>query len=98
MSWNIWPSSRLDATRIIVPLGCLYTPLKARHPLARLPPTLGRGPGQLQLSVAALRVGPERCPEHPAADEPRSDAVPKRAAPTLVKGGSWERPRQPLRS
>jgi protein transport protein SEC23 len=29
MSWNIWPSTRLDATRIIVPLGCLYTPLKA---------------------------------------------------------------------
>eukprot|EP00933_Yihiella_yeosuensis_P045433 TRINITY_DN40809_c0_g1_i1.p1 TRINITY_DN40809_c0_g1~~TRINITY_DN40809_c0_g1_i1.p1 ORF type:complete len:757 (+),score=153.63 TRINITY_DN40809_c0_g1_i1:1-2271(+) len=28
MSWNIWPSTRLDATRIIVPLGCLYTPLK----------------------------------------------------------------------
>jgi len=27
MSWNIWPSTRLDATRIIVPLGCLYTPL-----------------------------------------------------------------------
>lgn len=27
-SWNIWPSTRLDATRIIVPLGCLYTPLK----------------------------------------------------------------------
>jgi protein transport protein SEC23 len=29
MSWNIWPSTRLDATRIIVPLGCLYTPQKA---------------------------------------------------------------------
>lgn len=29
MSWNIWPCTRLDATRIIVPLGCLYTPLKA---------------------------------------------------------------------
>eukprot|EP00928_Gymnodinium_smaydae_P053280 TRINITY_DN3730_c0_g3_i1.p1 TRINITY_DN3730_c0_g3~~TRINITY_DN3730_c0_g3_i1.p1 ORF type:complete len:787 (-),score=178.75 TRINITY_DN3730_c0_g3_i1:124-2391(-) len=28
MSWNIWPSTRLDATRIIVPLGCLYQPLK----------------------------------------------------------------------
>jgi protein transport protein SEC23 len=28
MAWNIWPSTRLDATRIIVPLGCLYTPLK----------------------------------------------------------------------
>jgi len=28
MAWNIWPSTRLDATRIIVPVGCLYTPLK----------------------------------------------------------------------
>lgn len=28
MAWNIWPSTRLDATRIVVPLGCLYTPLK----------------------------------------------------------------------
>jgi protein transport protein SEC23 len=31
-SWNVWPTNRLDATRIVVPLGCLYTPLK---------PTLG---------------------------------------------------------
>jgi len=28
-SWNVWPSTRLEATRIVVPLGCLYTPLKA---------------------------------------------------------------------
>jgi len=28
MSWNIWPSSRLEATRNQVPLGCLFTPLK----------------------------------------------------------------------
>ncbi|CAD7958275.1 unnamed protein product [Amoebophrya sp. A120] len=27
-SWNIWPSSRIDATRIVMPLACLYTPLK----------------------------------------------------------------------
>lgn len=33
MSWNIWPASRLDATRAIVPLGCLYTPLKAINKL-----------------------------------------------------------------
>jgi len=33
MSWNVWPSSRLDATRIIVPLGCLYTPMKATEGL-----------------------------------------------------------------
>ncbi|ESP02930.1 hypothetical protein LOTGIDRAFT_185711 [Lottia gigantea] len=34
-SWNVWPSSRLEATRMVVPLGCLYTPLKDR---ADLPP------------------------------------------------------------
>eukprot|EP00931_Biecheleriopsis_adriatica_P053118 TRINITY_DN3103_c0_g1_i1.p1 TRINITY_DN3103_c0_g1~~TRINITY_DN3103_c0_g1_i1.p1 ORF type:complete len:784 (-),score=151.16 TRINITY_DN3103_c0_g1_i1:236-2533(-) len=28
MSWNIWPSTRLDSTKITVPVGCLYTPLK----------------------------------------------------------------------
>ena len=33
-SWNVWPSSRLEATRMVVPLGCLYTPLK---PIADLP-------------------------------------------------------------
>mmetsp|Transcript_26453 Transcript_26453/g.44705 ORF Transcript_26453/g.44705 Transcript_26453/m.44705 type:complete len:531 (-) Transcript_26453:1186-2778(-) len=27
-SWNVWPSSKLEATRCVVPLGCLYTPLK----------------------------------------------------------------------
>ena len=34
-SWNVWPSSRLEATRMVVPLACLYTPLKER---ADLPP------------------------------------------------------------
>ncbi|ESN95356.1 hypothetical protein HELRODRAFT_185982 [Helobdella robusta] len=32
-SWNVWPSSRLEATRLVVPLGCLYTPLKERPDL-----------------------------------------------------------------
>lgn len=27
-SWNVWPSQKLEATRCMVPLGCLYTPLK----------------------------------------------------------------------
>ena len=27
-SWQVWPSTRLEAQRIVVPLGCLYTPLK----------------------------------------------------------------------
>jgi len=32
-SWNVWPSSRLEATRMVVPLSCLYTPLKDRPDL-----------------------------------------------------------------
>lgn len=29
-TWNVWPSSRLEATRLVVPVGCLYQPLKER--------------------------------------------------------------------
>uniref|UniRef100_A0A3B3RWC5 Protein transport protein SEC23 n=1 Tax=Paramormyrops kingsleyae TaxID=1676925 RepID=A0A3B3RWC5_9TELE len=29
-SWNLWPSSRLEATRLVVPVSCLFTPLKER--------------------------------------------------------------------
>ena len=36
-SWNVWPSSRLEATRMVVPLGCLYTPLKPIPELPLLP-------------------------------------------------------------
>eukprot|EP00928_Gymnodinium_smaydae_P045645 TRINITY_DN30397_c0_g3_i1.p1 TRINITY_DN30397_c0_g3~~TRINITY_DN30397_c0_g3_i1.p1 ORF type:complete len:758 (+),score=148.71 TRINITY_DN30397_c0_g3_i1:98-2371(+) len=45
MSWNIWPSTRLDATRIIVPLGCLYQPLKATDnlQLVEYDPVICRG-------------------------------------------------------
>mgnify|MGYP001161467638 CR=1 FL=1 len=27
-SWNMWPSSRTESSKIVVPIGCLYTPLK----------------------------------------------------------------------
>lgn len=40
-SWNVWPSSRLEATRIVVPVGCLYTPMKSRHDA---PPPLSYDP------------------------------------------------------
>eukprot|EP00741_Cyanophora_paradoxa_P008894 tig00001408_g8610.t1 len=45
-SWNIWPSSRLDATRIIVPFGAMYTPLKKIEGLPVLPyePVVCKGP------------------------------------------------------
>lgn len=32
-SWNIWPISKLEATRLVVPIGCLYNPLKDRPDL-----------------------------------------------------------------
>ncbi|UYV74926.1 SEC23A [Cordylochernes scorpioides] len=35
LSWNAWPASRVEAARLVVPLGCLYTPLRER---ADLPP------------------------------------------------------------
>ncbi|KAJ1351855.1 hypothetical protein KIN20_008018 [Parelaphostrongylus tenuis] len=29
-TWNLWPHSRVDAQKLIVPLACFYTPLKER--------------------------------------------------------------------
>ncbi|KAF9512932.1 hypothetical protein BS47DRAFT_1317957 [Hydnum rufescens UP504] len=37
LSWNVWPSSRIEATRTVVPISALYTPLKEREDL---PPVL----------------------------------------------------------
>lgn len=37
LSWNVWPCSRLEATRMVVPIGCMYTPLKERPQFAPLP-------------------------------------------------------------
>ena len=28
LSWNVWPNSRLEATKCVVPFGALYTPIK----------------------------------------------------------------------
>ncbi|OLL24880.1 Protein transport protein SEC23 [Neolecta irregularis DAH-3] len=30
LSWNVWPSTRLEASRTVVPIAALYTPLKER--------------------------------------------------------------------
>jgi protein transport protein SEC23 len=37
----VWPSSKLEATRCVVPLGCLYTPLKK---IDNMPPPLAYDP------------------------------------------------------
>ncbi|VDM20714.1 unnamed protein product, partial [Hydatigera taeniaeformis] len=36
-SWNTWPASRLDAAQLVVPISCLYTPMKERE---NLPPIM----------------------------------------------------------
>lgn len=33
ITWNVWPSSRIEATRLVVPLACLYQPIKERPDL-----------------------------------------------------------------
>lgn len=35
-SWNIWPSTRIETSRIIVPLGCVFTPLKPVSGISKL--------------------------------------------------------------
>lgn len=35
-SWNTWPTTRIESSRTVVPIGALYTPLKTRP--ADLPP------------------------------------------------------------
>lgn len=52
-SWMTWPSSRLDATRCIVPFACMYTPLK-RLNQSRLPPPLPYDPVQCKSCRAVL--------------------------------------------
>ena len=36
LSWNVWPSSRLEATRMVVPLAALYTPLKVENSVCEI--------------------------------------------------------------
>ncbi|KAG1084788.1 hypothetical protein G6F42_021643 [Rhizopus arrhizus] len=36
-SWNAWPSSRTEATKAVVPIACLYTPLKEREDFVESP-------------------------------------------------------------
>jgi len=42
-SWNVWPSSRLEGTRLVVPIGCMYTPLKDNMPLLYYEPVTCKG-------------------------------------------------------
>jgi len=50
LSWNVWPSTRVEAHRMVVPIGCLFTPLKKRT--ADVAPVLPYDP---------LRCGRQQC-------------------------------------
>jgi protein transport protein SEC23 len=32
-TWNMWPSTRIEATKMVVPLSCMFSPLKERPDL-----------------------------------------------------------------
>ena len=32
-SWNVWPGSKAEASKLVIPISCLYTPLKERPDL-----------------------------------------------------------------
>ncbi|KAH3917420.1 protein transporter SEC23 [Parastagonospora nodorum] len=46
LSWNTFPSSRMEASRLVVPIGALYTPLKEKTdtPLLQYEPVVCRAP------------------------------------------------------
>jgi len=42
-SWNTWPTTRIESSRTVVPIGAIYTPLKAQapdHPPAEYQPVV----------------------------------------------------------
>ncbi|KFY87807.1 hypothetical protein V500_06746 [Pseudogymnoascus sp. VKM F-4518 (FW-2643)] len=46
LSWNVFPSSRMEASRLVVPIGALYTPLKEKPdtPLLQFEPVTCKPP------------------------------------------------------
>lgn len=46
LSWNVFPSSRMEASRLVVPIGALYTPLKEKPdtPLLQFEPVTCKQP------------------------------------------------------
>jgi len=50
-SWNVWPTSRLEATRMVIPVGCMYTPMKK---IAGMPAPLPYEPIQCKTCQGVL--------------------------------------------
>lgn len=44
-SWNVWPSTKQEAANLVIPLGCMYTPLKrCQAPMVYYEPIMCKGP------------------------------------------------------
>ena len=52
LSWNVWPSSRIEAIRIVLPVAALYTLLKICQDL---PPVLYTPPSNTLRDVTMMR-------------------------------------------
>jgi len=57
LSWNTFPSSRMEASRLVVPIGALYTPLKEKPdmPLLQYEPVTCKAPCRAVLNPFASR-------------------------------------------
>ncbi|KAL4802681.1 hypothetical protein BDV18DRAFT_59561 [Aspergillus unguis] len=55
LSWNTFPSSRMEASRLVVPIGAIYTPLKERPdaPLLQYEPVTCKAPCRAVLNPYA---------------------------------------------
>jgi len=42
-AWNVWPNTRLEGSRLVVPIGCLYSPMKSGSLNVQYEPVTCRG-------------------------------------------------------
>jgi hypothetical protein len=59
LSWNTFPSSRMEASRLVVPIGAVYTPLKEKPdtPLLQYEPVTCKAPCRAVLNPFAYVMG-----------------------------------------
>ncbi|CAI2352439.1 unnamed protein product [Caenorhabditis sp. 36 PRJEB53466] len=57
-TWNMWPHSRIDAQRLVVPLTCFFTPLKERPTTEVVQPSLEYDPVLCQKASCKAILNP----------------------------------------
>lgn len=58
MTWHEWPASKLDATRVVIPIGCTYTPLRQ---IEGMPPALEYEPVRCKQPKCGAVLNPYWC-------------------------------------